>query len=75
MIFEEFKTIPAFEGKVQDLTKKSEDIAGEIQYLNSQFLQQEAKQIASNIKKVNLNIKKDKIGSLIMGMSIKANGT
>lgn len=35
MVFEEFKTLPEFETNVKELTKTSEDILGEIQFLNS----------------------------------------
>ena len=62
LILEEYKHIGGFEERVSLLTKKSESVQGEVSALNSEFLQQEMKELNEGVGHVRVNLKKEELG-------------
>ena len=74
MILEEYRKIPDFEETLSNVNSTTQTISGQAAHLNTEFLQQECKEVVETVGKFKLNLKREDIGAGVSGVS-KSGGT
>lgn len=74
LILEEYRKITELEDSLTNVNSSTAAISGQSSHLNIEFLQQECKAVVESLGKLQINLKKEDVGTGGMGVSM-GNGT